>query len=173
LVFVTALVGSSVVLADVPSGYREVAARHGIPASILYAVALAESGRPLGPGQPLRPWPWTLNVRGEGRFYPTRSAATGALASLLAGGERAVDVGPMQVHWRYHHAALGSAARALDPYHNLHTAASILRDCRKARGDWWAAVGCYHAPNDRQRADAYRERVQRHWERIADGSTVR
>lgn len=163
------LAGPAVALAGVPAGYRDVAVHHGIPDDIFYAVALAESGRPLGRGQPLRPWPWTLNVRGEGHYYPTRQAATRALASLLATGETAVDVGPMQISWRYHREALGPAGQALDPYRNLAAAAAILRGCMAQRGDWWEAVGCYHAPNDRGRAATYRTRVRRLWQRLVTG----
>ena len=34
------------------------------------------------------------------------------------------------------------------------------------RGDWWAAVGCYHAPSNAERAARYRERVKRIWSRV-------
>lgn len=151
----------------VPGGYRQVAAAHGVPASLLYSVALAESGRVLESTGTFRPWPWTLNVAGQGAYYPSRTASWAALRSTLSRGERSVDVGLMQVSWRYHADALASAWRALDPYHNLHVAARILRECARKRGDWWSAVGCYHAPNDAARAARYRRRVGRHWRRVA------
>ncbi len=71
-----------------------------------------------------------------------------ALDDLLAAGQASVDIGLMQVSWRYHRDRLASAALALDPYRNLHVAAEILAACFREREDWWAAVGCYHAPND-------------------------
>jgi len=47
-------------------------------------------------------------------------------------------------------------------------AAEILGGCFRENQDWWEAVGCYHAPNDPERAAGYRERVRRHWRRIVD-----
>ena len=94
-------------------------------------------------------------------------AATVALQEALATGRMSVDVGLMQVNWRYHRSALGEADEALDPYRNLHAAAAILTACYRSRRDWWAAVGCYHAPNDAHRAERYRERVRGLWSDLA------
>lgn len=147
----------------VPPGYRQVAAEQRIPAALLYAIALTESGYGPAAGANPRPWPWTLNIRGKGHYYPSFAAAAQALTATLHQGETAVDVGLMQIHWRYHHAALGTVHRALDPYHNLRVAAQILADCYRQRTDWWSAAGCYHAPNNPALAERYQARVQRHW----------
>ncbi len=152
--------------AGVPAGYRTVAAEHGVPASILYAVALVESGTVVDPSRDTRPWPWTLNVAGQGRFFPSRRAASEVLHAVLAAGSESVDIGLMQINWRYHKTTLLSPTRALDPYHNMRVAAGILRGCYQRREDWWAAVGCYHAPNNARRAARYQQRVRRHWQRL-------
>jgi soluble lytic murein transglycosylase-like protein len=148
---------------DVPETYRQVARDHGIPSTLFYAVALAESGKRIDGLQMLRPWPWTLNVHGAGRYYPSRRTAMAALQEALASGRSSVDVGLMQVNWRYHRAALGRIEDALDPYRNLNVAATILTACYQSRQDWWAAVGCYHAPNNPERAMRYRQRVRDIW----------
>lgn len=150
----------------VPHGYRQVAAEYGIPPAIFYAIALAESGRVLDASAALHPWPWTLNIRGKAHFFERRRAAERALAAVLAEGEDAVDVGLMQVNWRYHRARLKEPRAALDPYRNLRAAAAILQGCHRTRQDWWSAVGCYHAPADPARALAYRARVADHWRRL-------
>ena len=71
------VVASPPVLAasSVPEGYRRVAAAHGIPSELFYAVALAESGRHIEHLRTTRPWPWTLNIQGEGHYFPSRQAA--------------------------------------------------------------------------------------------------
>ena len=153
--------------AGVPAGYRTVAAEQGVPASLLYAVALAESGTVVDARRHRRPWPWTLNVSGQGRFFPSRQAASQALEAELTAGRESVDIGLMQINWRYHKARLASPTRALDPYHNLRVAAEILRDCYRRRGDWWDAVGCYHAPSNARRAARYQQGVLGHWQRVA------
>lgn len=150
----------------VPDGYRRVAAAHGIPHELFYAVALAESGKRIAQHHLIRPWPWTLNIAGQGQYYASRRAAVAAAHQALARGERSVDFGLMQVNWVYHGQALGSVERAIDPYHNLEVGAAILAGCYRARGDWWDAVGCYHAPNNVERATRYRHRVERIWSRI-------
>lgn len=151
-----------------PSGYRAVAEVYGVPSDVFYAVALAESGRRIAALAAIRPWPWTLNVEGDGRFYSSRWAAASALQDTLAVGRTSVDVGLVQINWRHHRAALGQADAALDPYRNLNIAAAILVACHRAQGDWWAAVGCYHAPRDADRAARYRDRVRAIWRDLPD-----
>lgn len=147
----------------IPPTYKSIAARHEIPAAILYAVALAESGKPIAALSARRPWPWTLNIAGEGRYFPTRLAAWRVLDATLAAGETGIDIGLMQVNWHYHRQRLGNSWLALEPEHNLNVAAEILKRCYAERGDWWRSVGCYHAPNDASRANRYTERVRAAW----------
>lgn len=147
----------------VPPAYRLVANQYGIPAELLYAVALTESGKSAGAGTARRPWPWTLNIAGHGRFFASRTEAWRTLDKALRDGEDRIDVGLMQINWRYHRTLLKSSWQALEPYENLRSAAGILRECYRERSDWWASVGCYHAPGDHERARRYRERVLSHW----------
>lgn len=151
---------------DIPVGYRHVAAVHDIPSALFYALALAESGRWMADLGASRPWPWALNIEGSGHYYPSRQAAELALSGALDSGQSSVDVGLMQISWRYHRAALGTPRDALDPYRNLNAAAVILVACRDEREDWWAAVACYHAPNAPDRGARYRERVRTIWTKL-------
>ena len=89
-----------------------------------------------------------------------------ALRDWLAQGKRSIDIGLMQVNWRYHQKRLGDPWQALDPYHNLRVGADILQDCYATEQDWWASVGCYHAPANPARAERYRRRVESQWRRI-------
>lgn len=151
---------------DIPPAYRQVAQLKGIPADIFYAIALAESGRQLGAAQPRRPWPWTLNIHGEGLYFNDRHSAWRAVMSALAKQQTLVDIGPMQVNWRYHQHRLVDPWQALDPHRNLLVAAEILLRCYKRSSDWWQAVGCYHSPANSQRALRYRERVRAQWRTV-------
>ena len=150
----------------VPSAYRGIATEHGIPARLFYAIALAESGRTLASTSSPRPWPWTLNIAGEGVYFNSRWEAWWALEQSLRAGQDSVDIGLMQVNWRFHRARLGGSWLALEPYHNLSVGADILKDCYKKRRDWWASVGCYHAPADKPRAKRYRARVVALWREL-------
>ena len=151
----------------VPSAYRLVATEYGIPLRLFYAVALAESGKIIESMNRRRPWPWTLNIAGVGVYFNTRWQAWHALDQFLRAGETSVDIGLMQVNWRFHQERLGSSWLALEPYHNLTVGAEILRRCYAERRDWWASVGCYHAPSDSHRARAYRNRVAAQWRALA------
>jgi len=153
----------------VPSGYRNIANEYQIPPKVLYAVALTESGRSDSIGT-LRPWPWTLNLRGRGFFYSSRREAWWALRRFLEQGKQSIDIGLMQVNWRYHKTKLVNPWLALDPYHNLRVAAVILRSCYEKKQDWWRGVGCYHSPGNEERATAYSQRAVKHWKRLAPAS---
>ncbi len=152
----------------VPQGYRDVAREHGVPPDILYALSLTESGRAISRNK-LRPWPWTLNVEKKSYYYPTRRAAWQALTGFLEQG-KVVDIGLAQVNWRWHKKRLIDPWQALEPYFNLRVGAQLLREHYDASGDWWTAIGHYHAPaatpEARERAQRYRVRVGRHLRRL-------
>lgn len=145
----------------VPWGYAYEARAHGIPATVLYAIALTESGRRWADGR-VYPWPWTLNVAGRGERYATRQEAHAALLSHLQRGVRSIDVGLMQINWAAHGAKLGTPWNALEPYHNLRIGAKILLEQYQRSGDWTHAIGRYHAPNNPDRAAGYRRKVLIH-----------
>ena len=154
------------VAGEVPAAYRRTAVLYGIPADIFYAIALTESGRTVD--SMVRPWPWTLNIEGEGAYFVNRRTAWQAAVTAILNGKLSVDLGPMQVNWRYHRSRLRTPWRALDPSRNLLIAAEILAHCYQRRQDWWQSVGCYHAPSDAARAARYTERVRTVWATLAN-----
>jgi hypothetical protein len=164
----------SVQAAEIPEGYRQVAAEHAIPAQLFYAVALTESRWAISTGRIL-PWPWSLNVAGQPLRFPTRKAAWQALQSFLDQGIRRIDIGLMQINWHYHAKRLGDPWRALEPYHNLRVGAQILQDEYRRSGDWLEAAGRYHNPGTTTRqqhlAAAYRKRVAAMLRQIGDRSS--
>jgi len=75
-----------------PPAYQLIALPAGVPSEVLYSIALQESGTRLR-GR-LVPWPWTLNVAGNGYRFANRSDACGALLhALRTAGSHRVDVG--------------------------------------------------------------------------------
>jgi soluble lytic murein transglycosylase-like protein len=150
----------------VPPAYRLVADDYGVPATLFYAIALTESGKRIESKDCRRPWPWTLNIAGRPRYFSTRWQAWLALDQSLQSGQQSVDIGLMQVNWRFHGERLGNSWLALEPNHNLAVGAEILKNCYAKRRDWWASVGCYHAPMDSERAKRYQARVAAHWREL-------
>lgn len=88
---------------DPPPAYKQIALPKGVPAEVLYSVALTES-KVLLRGEYV-PWPWTLNVAGKSYYYATRTAAcTALLAAINLYGAKSVDSGLGQVNigWNGH-----------------------------------------------------------------------
>lgn len=132
-----------------PGLFESVGERHGVPAVILHAMARTESGRAYQ-GQH-KPWPWTLNVAGQGQYYDTRDQACIALNEALV-QTSLVDVGMAQLNVRWNPELFGLTGRfadpcaALDPAQNMDAAAAILRAHFDTTGDWLTAAGRYHRP---------------------------
>jgi hypothetical protein len=138
---------------------REAEKTHQTPPGLLDAIAKAESGRPAEPAGALQPWPWTMNLNGEGRFFETRQAAILAARQALSIGGSYVDVGCMQVNLQFHPRAFRSLEEAFDPAANVDYAARFLVSLRDAAtGNWFIAVGMYHSRSP-DLARLYRERV--------------
>ena len=144
---------------DIPPAYRRIADEYGIPPGVLYAVALTESGLLMPESRDHRPWPWTLNVAGKAYRYGSRDTAYAGLMQHLARTEM-VDVGLMQVNWRYHGDKLRTHWLALDPWFNLRIGASILREMYDQCGDWIVAAGRKFSPDDEGWATEYADIVR-------------
>ena len=151
-------------LDELPVAYIVVAKAANVPADILYAVALAESGRSYKGA--LLPWPWTLNVEGRSIFCESQGEAI-VLATAAINRKQLVDLGLTQVSWRWHQQRFSRVDEALVPMLNLKAGAAILREQYELSGDWWQAVGQYHDPGQDDeslaRAEHYRQRVKRLW----------
>lgn len=133
-------------------------AEAGLPEGLLPAIARAESGKPTAAG--VRAWPWTLNQGGDGSYHATKAEALAHLEALLARGVRNVDLGCMQLNWRWHGTAFADAATMMDPVANTRYAAAFLRELHARHGSWTQAVAHYHSA-DPQRGTAYAARVSR------------
>jgi hypothetical protein len=167
LILTLALTGLTAVQADAlpPPAYQLAAARAGIPASVLFAIALQESGTPLR-GH-LMPWPWTLNVAGTPKRFASRDEACAALRLELARHDpKRIDVGLGQTNLGYHPDLYPSPCNALDPRANLAVTAELLRAHYADVGDWVVAAGRYHRPAGGAAAARYRTQFSRHWQRI-------
>lgn len=154
--------GNQLVFAEsVPSAYQLIAAAHRVPATVLYAVATQESNRKQKSGL-YRPWPWTLNVAGQGYYYNSRQTACTALhIALKAHGPKRIDVGIAQVNLGWNPNAFKSPCDGLDPYANLNVAAKLLRKHYLSSGSWTTATGLYHHPAGGSIAAQYQNSVER------------
>lgn len=132
------------------------------PPGLLLAIAETESGRSVGGD--FGPWPWTLNIAGEGRFYDSRVAALEAARSALETGDGNVDLGCMQISETWHGWAFPDLETMLDPFENAGYAASLLSSLFATHSTWRDAIAHYHSANP-ARGFAYAERVLTNWRR--------
>lgn len=150
---------------SVPDGYRRVAQQARVPANLLYAVALTESGSQLPQG--IRPWPWTLNVNGRGYQYATRRDACAALQRfVLTTNPKRIDIGPGQINLGWNGQRFASPCDLLAPYPNLQLAARLLRQHYDRWQSWPEAAGRYHHPAGGKPAQRYRTQVLRHLQHL-------
>lgn len=135
----------------------EAGAAAGLPDGLLPAIARVESGRGTAGGG-TRAWPWTLNNGGNGTFDETEAEALLRLEDYLAAGVQNVDLGCMQLNWRWHAAAFDSAADMIDPVANTQYAARFLLALHDELGSWEAAIAHYHS-REEARGTAYAAKV--------------
>lgn len=137
--------------------------RTGVPASVLRAITRVETGRQRSGD--IRPWPWAVNLAGEGRWLGSAGEALGILQRHHAAGARNFDVGCFQINYRWHGHAFDSLSEMLDPQAGADYAAGFLKRLHTETGDWRAAAGAYHSRTERHAAP-YRRRFDRMLSRL-------
>jgi hypothetical protein len=132
---------------------RLAADQTGVPFDALLAIAVVETGRDL------RPWPWTVNLGGEGHWLDSASEAARLVRDALDRGATNIDIGCFQLNYRWHAAAFGSIEEMLDPVNNALYAAGYLARHHARTGDWALAAAAYHSATP-EHADRYRARFE-------------
>ncbi|MBB4312167.1 transglycosylase SLT domain-containing protein [Roseospira marina] len=117
----------------------------GIPAHVLTAISMVESGRWDGERQARIAWPWTVTNGGSGKFFRTKAEAIAHVKMLQARGEWNIDVGCMQINLHYHGDEFSSLDKAFEPKANVAYAAKFLTALYKETGSWTRAVQRYHS----------------------------
>jgi hypothetical protein len=118
---------------------------HGIPSHLLAAIARVESGRRDQTSGTFNPWPWTINMDGQGSFYDNKLQAVAAAASMRPRTTRSIDVGCMQISLIFHPDAFPSMAQAFDPGSNADYGARYLVQLYGKTNSWPKAVELYHS----------------------------
>jgi soluble lytic murein transglycosylase-like protein len=126
--------------------YGAAARDAGVPLDLLIAIVGAESGY----------HPWALDIEGRQVFCKSRAEAETVLADTATTN---VDIGLMQINWRFWGPRLGVAKNdLLDPRINLVMGARILRDGLQRNGSVWKRISNYHSGAARER-DRYNQQV--------------
>lgn len=150
--------GSSDPAARCVSAAQAAAEQTGVPVEALLAISVVETGRGL------TPWPWTVNLGGEGHWLQTALEAAKLVQEALDQGATNIDIGCFQLNYRWHASAFASVEDMLDPDRNALYAAGYLARQHARTGDWAAAAAAYHSATP-EHADRYRARFE---ETVAD-----
>jgi hypothetical protein len=133
-----------------------------LPAGIMQAISLAESGRWDKSSRSRFAWPWTVTAHGKGRLYPSKSTAIAAVRQLRAEGVKNIDVGCLQVNLKYHPKAFDNLDNAFDPDINARYAANLFAKLRRANRSITRAVAHYHSTT-RHYNRPYTKKVVKLW----------
>ena len=128
----------------------------GVPLEVLVAVVGAESGY----------HPWALDIEGHQVFCRSRADAEAVLANTATTN---VDIGLMQINWRFWGPRLGVAKTSLlDPRINLVMGARILREGLNRDGSIWRRISNYHSGSTHER-ERYNQQVYNAYTRYLRG----
>ena len=148
------------------SVFGEIGKERGVDPVLLYSVALIESSRPV-PGNThlTAPSKFTLNAGGVAYYYPTRGEALEKLDELIKESNN-VDIGLMQINYRWHKGKVKGYKDLLDSKTNLRIGADILSHALGSHKNRCIAIGHYHTWNNETAAYEYGCRVLSIYNRI-------
>lgn len=136
-----------------------------IPVHLLAAISTIETGRYHKGLDMALPWPWTINVEGQGHYYNSKTEAIAHTQAYLNQGIRSIDVGCMQVNLKHHPRAFANLNEAFDPAKNVDYAARFLQTNYQELGSWVKAAASYHSRTP-SRGNPYLQRVAKAWQTI-------
>ena len=131
---------------------------YNLPAGLMAAIGRVESGRFDPTEGRVVPWPWAIDVAGDGRLFDTAMEAVRTTQWLHDNGARNIDVGCFQISLLYHPDAFATLDDAFDPATNGHYAGQLLASLKARYGNWPDAVAAYHSA-DPTKGVPYREKV--------------
>lgn len=136
---------------------------HEIPAGLLQAIALVETGR--DGADSAEAWPWTVNVMGKGHYFDTLEDAKAFVQKKRAAKITSIDIGCFQLNLKWHGDAFDSPAAMFNAASAAAYAADFLSRLHKEFGDWKTAAEKYHSRKE-HRGRAYGRKIAAAQERL-------
>jgi Transglycosylase SLT domain len=129
-----------------------------LPPGLMAAIGRVESGRYDSTAGRVVPWPWTIDVAGDGRQFDSAIEVVRTTQWLRDKGVTNIDVGCFQISLQYHPDAFATMDAAFDPSTNGHYAGQLLASLKARLGNWPDAVAAYHSA-DPAKGIPYRDKV--------------
>lgn len=140
LVYFLITLGTQVCFAsDMPQLIQKIEKEHEIPSGLLAAIASVESGKK----------PYAIGVSGKSVKAGSKEEAKKIIKQYLAKGITNIDIGIMQINWRWHSKEFDqNLDDMLNPLQNIIYAAQLLKALHTKHQSWQKAVRHYHSAKD-------------------------
>lgn len=125
--------------------------QNNIPSGLLLAIANVESGLK----------PFALNIEGRTVFAKSYPEAILLAKQAIGSGITNIDLGIMQVNYRWHNDRFKDIDEMLHPKSNIKYAGKLLSSLYKQHGCWHKAVRFYHSSTPEHHLKYSRKIVQR------------
>ena len=107
----------------------------GVPVRLLTAMARVESGHQC----------FAVNNAGQSLTFKTMQEAKDYAQEQIQQGNENIDLGCLQINWRYHQQHFANPTQLLLPQNNIRYAAMFLKQLYHTLGSWSKAVAAYHS----------------------------
>ena len=145
--------------------------KYELPENILLSISRVESGYQKVDGI-IRAWPWTLNAGGDSAYFKTKKAALNSLKKRIESGVNNIDVGCMQINYRWHNKLFSNLSDMINPIKNVDYGARFLKKLFQRHGSWEKAVKYYHSSKSKFNVRYYKK-VKAIWKRENNESSLK
>ena len=132
-----------------------------LPIHLLSSISRVEAGRKLSSGE-VKGWPWSINHAGKGLYFETKKGALKYLKNAVSNGSKNIDVGCMQLNYRWHKGAFSSLEEMFDPEKNIQYAAKFVKELYGRHQNWEDVIKHYHS-NKKKFNVPYYQKVSKVW----------
>ncbi len=144
--------------------------KYGLPENILLSISRVESGYQKVDGV-VRAWPWTLNAGGDSAYFQTKEDALRSLEDRIKNGVTNIDIGCMQLNFRWHKDFFNNLSDMINPIENVDYAARFLNKLHQRHRSWEKAVKYYHSSKSKFNVKYYRK-VKAVWKKENNESSL-
>ena len=130
--------------------------KHNIPDGLVASISRVESGRVDQTGGK-KAWPWTLNLAGDSKFFENKAQTLDFLGHALGEGKTNIDIGCMQINYKWHKDEFSGIEQMLDPDQNVKYAIKFLKQLFERHQNWEDAVKHYHSSTESLHTKYYRK----------------
>jgi hypothetical protein len=134
--------------------------KYKIPHKLLAAISLTETGRTVDGS--FISWPWSLNVSGKSFIFDNKENTKKFLKEKIDNEINNIDIGCMQINYKYHKKSFEDLNSFLDPEKNVEWAAKFLVSLHNKYKSWNTAISRYHSSNP-DRMKKYLLKVHKNW----------